>query len=73
MQGENAILSKQRVSILVLVDVGVKTMEYPLFSLFVLRVSILVLVDVGVKTLLSMCDMAKEVLCFNPCFGGCRG
>ena len=58
------------VSILVLVDVGLRYPSY-LHKDHLEYVSILVLVDVGLRSAARQTNCAGCV-CFNPCFSGCR-
>ena len=61
----------KKVSILVLVDVGLR---YNIVFLIIhyYNVSILVLVDVGLRYITSMDTNNYEYWSFNPCFSGCR-
>ena len=59
------------VSILVLMDVGLKHSNDVLSSREESNVSILVLMDVGLKQRKLSDLKLKNWLCFNPCFDGC--
>ena len=57
------------VSILVLVDVGLRLLLFE-FCVPPFKVSILVLVDVGLRQVESA-GLGINETCFNPCFSGC--
>ena len=60
---------KSVVSILVLMELCIKTDELAINTIFSIIVSILVLMELCIKTLFQATDYNRRK-CFNPCFNG---